>query len=212
MDGLLVVTYLAAILSTYYPICIVPAGLLMMWLIIGAHNYLHQADNWRMYYFNIGFHSFREWRVTHALSHHLFPNTQLDVEMDFFPTVYNWWPSTVGKSNLWTRYGSCAYGWIFYFVLFVLQFIMRTAIRLAVNGTLRHADNLPEMLPFTVPMVMYVFGDATAGLWCVIRIWLAIVCCSSFLFGWTAINAGHHHPEVFHDGDALRYVSFFLYF
>lgn len=180
----------------------------MMWLIIGAHNYLHQADNWRMYYFNIGFYNFREWRVTHVLSHHLFPNTKLDFEMQFLEPLFDWFPSTVGKNNLWKRYSSWAYAWILYFFLFVLYFLMRNAVRLVANGTLRHADNVPEMLPFTVPMVMYVFGDTTVGWWYVVRIWLAIVCCSSFSFAWTSLNgAGHHHPEVFHDGDALRYVD-----
>lgn len=204
MDGLLVFTYLAAILSTYHPIGIVPASLLMTGLVISGHNYLHKADNVRMYYFNMGFSSFRQWRVTHVLSHHCFPNTRLDVEMYFMEPLLNWWPSADGKTSIWLRYGSWAYAWILCCFMHILDFVLRNVFRLREFGSLRLAENLAELLPFTVPAMMYVFGSEAIGLWYVWRVWLAIVCCSSFMFGWIALNAGHHHPEVFHDGDAPR--------
>ena len=46
-----------------------------------AHNFFHQADNFRMYYFDLFPLSSQEWRTTHAISHHLFPNTLYDYEI-----------------------------------------------------------------------------------------------------------------------------------
>ena len=46
-----------------------------------AHNFFHQADNFRMYYFDLFPLSSQEWRTTHAISHHLFPNTLYDFEI-----------------------------------------------------------------------------------------------------------------------------------
>ena len=46
-----------------------------------AHNFFHQANNFRMYYFDLSPHSSYEWRITHAFSHHLFTNTLYDFEV-----------------------------------------------------------------------------------------------------------------------------------
>lgn len=201
IDALLVFTYIAAILSTYTFACIPVAGLLMMWLVIGGHNYIHRRDNYRMYYFNIGFFSFREWRVSHALSHHLFPNSRVDMEMSFFDPVLSWWPSAEAK-NVWNRYAAWAYEWLIYTLMFVHDFVARSVFRVLLSEKI---VNLPELMPFTVPLIMYAFGEVSVGWWSVVRLWLAIVCSSGLMFGLTAFNAGHHHPEVFHDGDAVRY-------
>ena len=46
-----------------------------------GHNFFHQRNNWRAHYFDLSLFSTRYWRVSHALSHHLFPNTLLDLGM-----------------------------------------------------------------------------------------------------------------------------------
>jgi hypothetical protein len=51
------------------------SGIVLAAQLIGAHNFFHLKDNWRKYYFDMGLLSSHEWRVTHALSHHLYPNT-----------------------------------------------------------------------------------------------------------------------------------------
>lgn len=68
------------------------SGLFMMWLSIIAHNYFHQKDNWRMFCFNISLLNYREWRVSHAMSHHLYPNTYYDLEISMFEPFLQWIP------------------------------------------------------------------------------------------------------------------------
>ena len=61
---------------------------------------------------------------------------------------------------------------------------------------------LADLMPYSLPIAMYIFGSS--NLFAVIKLWLSIVCFASFLFGLTALNAGHHHPDSYHDGDKLR--------
>ncbi|KAJ3416324.1 Cytochrome b5- protein [Chytridiales sp. JEL 0842] len=56
-------------------------GVCMAGLMLVGHNFFHQRDNLRMYLFNLGGLSSHEWRTSHALSHHLFPNTRMDMEV-----------------------------------------------------------------------------------------------------------------------------------
>lgn len=53
------------------------AGFILSITVIGSHNFFHIRDNWRKYYFDLSLLSHHEWRVSHAISHHLFPNTVL---------------------------------------------------------------------------------------------------------------------------------------
>lgn len=52
-------------------------GLLLGMLTVGGHNFLHKADNWRQFYFDLSPLSSYEFRISHAFSHHLYPNTIL---------------------------------------------------------------------------------------------------------------------------------------
>ncbi len=53
----------------------VAAGLVLGMTSSAAHNFFHQADNWHSYYFDLSVSSSSNWRITHALSHHMFPHT-----------------------------------------------------------------------------------------------------------------------------------------
>lgn len=83
IDGLFVLTLLTAILaqrfqSTWMAIV---CSVFFTWCGICGHNYLHQRDNYRMYYMNLIFMSYRDWRINHVLSHHSYPNSLLDAEL-----------------------------------------------------------------------------------------------------------------------------------
>lgn len=60
-----------------------------------------------------------------------------------------------------------------------------------------------DAIPFIVPLTMYLFGGG-AGVYTVLIWFLTILTISSFLFAFIGLNAGHHHPESVHDGDAIR--------
>ena len=55
--GTIVMSVLAAATNSLFLGCV--TGLLMAMNVVTAHNFLHQKDNWRMYYFNLSFMSFR---------------------------------------------------------------------------------------------------------------------------------------------------------
>lgn len=100
------------------------SSLTLAWTIIAAHNYFHQKDNHRMYYFNLAFLNYREWRITHALSHHLYPNSLHDMEVALFEPFLCWIPNGQIK-GLFQRYGSWIYSPFIYAVLYFEQILMR---------------------------------------------------------------------------------------
>lgn len=55
------------------------AGIILGMLMVAAHNFFHKKDNWRIFYYDLGTLSSHEWRISHAYSHHLYPNTVLVV-------------------------------------------------------------------------------------------------------------------------------------
>lgn len=69
-----------------------------------------------------------------------------------------------------------------------------------VRGYEMYAD---EFLPFIFPIMMYLFGgDHSFG--SALKLFLVALLSGGFAFGIIGFNAGHHHPEVVHDGDPVR--------
>lgn len=59
-----------------------------------------------------------------------------------------------------------------------------------------------DIVPFFLPIFMSFFASS---LFEAIRLWLGIISMSSFFFFFMGLNGAHHHPEIFHDGDIVRY-------
>jgi hypothetical protein len=57
-----------------------------------SHNFYHQRSNWRMYTWDLTPNSSYEWRISHAYSHHTFPNTSYDFEVMAFTQVMSYYP------------------------------------------------------------------------------------------------------------------------
>lgn len=126
IDSLLYITFLAAIIAARYDsiIFILIASLSLTWTTIAAHNFFHRKDNLRMYYFNLAFLNYKEWRISHALSHHLYPNSLHDIEMTFFEPFLCWIPNANIKGVV-QRYGSWFYSPIVYSLVYFEQIVMR---------------------------------------------------------------------------------------
>lgn len=94
LDAFLVVTILSAILAARMNSVTLSmlSGVALGLLTLSAHNFLHQKDNWRMYCFNLSGLNYREWRVSHVLSHHMYPNTVMDFEVFRFEPFVKWFP------------------------------------------------------------------------------------------------------------------------
>lgn len=62
---------------------------------------------------------------------------------------------------------------------------------------------IDEILPFVVPTIMWLFGG-DHSIMATLKMFLIIVLAAGLVFGVAAINSGHHHPDIVHDGDAVR--------
>lgn len=127
-DLLLIGTFISAILTTRYDSNYLAfiAGLILTFTVVTAHNYFHRQDNFRMLYFNLCMFSYREWRISHALSHHLFPNSWQDLEVIIFEPIASWLPDPQMKGTF-KRYASWIYGPLLWSALYVAEFIKRYA-------------------------------------------------------------------------------------
>lgn len=73
------------------------SGVFLLWLTIVAHNFFHQKDNWRMFCFNLSLLNCKEWRISHAMSHHLYTNSFHDLEISMFEPFLQWIPQRKSK-------------------------------------------------------------------------------------------------------------------
>ncbi|XP_055306178.1 cytochrome b5-related protein-like [Sitodiplosis mosellana] len=200
IDGLFVLTLITAILAQRFQsiTMAILCGLFLTWTGICGHNYLHRRDNYRMFYFNIIFQSFRDWRISHALSHHLYPNSLLDIELISYEPFLVWVPSVEAK-NWIQRYAAYAYSPIFYCCFYFFEFGRKIFFSI-VRGYKMHID---EFMPFIIPITMYLFGGNHTFVEA-LKMFLIVIMSGGFIFSIIGINAGHHHPEVVHDGDPVH--------
>lgn len=187
--------YLSAVYFRSFTLGVV-SGLCLGLLAVAAHNYFHQRDNYRRFYFDFSMMSSREWRITHVLSHHMYTNTISDMEIAFAEPFFQYLP---GEKHPVVRYGSWLYGPIIYAFIFFSQYL-----KVIVQNFIKEDAKFPweTLLPFTLPLLSW-FVTKQSVLFCIIMfIWIIVV--ASVHFGIVGVNAAHHHPDIFHDGDATR--------
>lgn len=71
-----------------------------------------------------------------------------------------------------------------------------------------------EILPLTIPVVMFLFGGTTLSFGSfkmILYIWASIGVIGSFLYGLFAFNNGHHGPKNIHEGDEIENLDFGVY-
>lgn len=64
-----------------------------------------------------------------------------------------------------------------------------------------------DCLPLIFPISMFLFGG-NHSLIAALKMYALILAIASFAFSIIAFNAGHHHPEVNHDGDKIRFENY----
>ncbi|XP_034238561.1 cytochrome b5-related protein-like [Thrips palmi] len=164
------------------------AALIISFATVCAHNFTHRRDNWRMYYKSLGFMSLSEWRVSHILSHHLYPNTLMDIEITMHEPLLQFLP-TAEKPLVFRVASFVAF---FFYACIALPMGMLNRVR-----RMRAEDYLPALYLLT----MLVAG---APLFQSLFMWLYICVVHSLIFHSIGLTAAHHHPDIFHDGDAAR--------
>lgn len=98
----------------------VVAGVFLSLTAIASHNFFHQRNNFRMYYFDFTMMHYKEWRISHALSHHLYTNTINDLEISSLEPYVQYLPA---PKKFAVKYLSWFYSPIMYALMFVGHFI-----------------------------------------------------------------------------------------
>ncbi|XP_053603768.1 cytochrome b5-related protein-like isoform X2 [Plodia interpunctella] len=162
-----------------------------------AHNYFHRADSWRMYLFNLGGLSYSDWRISHAMSHHMHTNTLQDIELSMIEPFLQFMPYR--NKPLWARLGA------FYFPViysFASLSIMIKDFMLSLIKFEGKSINWTHIVPITIPAWMWYFSDMSLP-W-VVAVWITTLMGSSFFFVFYGLTAGHHDHNNFFDGDFPR--------
>nr|XP_022905146.1 cytochrome b5-related protein-like [Onthophagus taurus] len=174
------------------------SGLVLTLTSIAAHNFFHQKDNFRRFYFDLTTMSSRSWRISHALSHHLYTNTVYDFEISALEPFFQY---LTMKKNITVRYLSWIYTPIVYGLLYLGYFI-----RMCIQNVLdKKLFNTESYLPFILWTFLSIITNQSIFVSIKMFVWVYLV--SSFFVGVIGLNAGHHHPDVFHDGDYFESKS-----
>lgn len=189
----IVLSLLAVSMQSY--LVLLGAGTFLAWTAVIAHNFFHQRDNFRMYYFDLTVLSSKEWRITHVMSHHTYPNTMWDYEIYVTEPLLPWLPNK--NKTAFGVFISQITSPLIWATLFLGQLIKRYYSVIFEYNSFEYRDALPFLLPismcFTAPSV-----------YLAVKYWLLITIVSSFVFAMIGFNAAHHHPDIFHDGDIYR--------
>lgn len=204
-DGLLATALLTSAImcssKNYWVVMIsyFAASLSLAWLVIASHNYIHRKDNWRMYLFNFGLWSYRDFRISHVLSHHVYPNTLMDLEISAFEPLLFLNPRR--DKPFYAKFSILIQS-----VLFPLLFVMSYLKRLVFifNTKSRRTETLKwhDFVGFILPLWMYLVSGTTITHAFVSWFW--ILCTGSLILAVIGTTAAHHHPKIFKDGDEVR--------
>ena len=161
-----------------------------------AHNFYHQRDNWRMRLWDLSLLSSYEWRITHALSHHVYPNTIADFEVSMTEPFFDLKVHS-GKSAL-KRHGALA---LLQLTMPVNAFLdaLRRVVTVASGQQQLRAENL---FPAWQLVVLYACTHSAAT---ALALWTLMHASCSYWFGLIGLAAAHHHPDLYHAGDDWRY-------
>lgn len=166
------------------------AGLMFGFVINCGHNFVHMKDMWRNYYYYFTGFSVREWRISHCLSHHLYPNTLKDLEVWLFEPFFQFLPSK--NKPTWARFGPLLYSPVIWALAPYFQIFNKFRL-----GTFF----APNYFLFVVPLLMLTVGKFQLYS---VFLWLDILLFLGITFTSIGLTAAHHDYDAFHEGDKPR--------
>ncbi|CRL02068.1 CLUMA_CG015162, isoform A [Clunio marinus] len=172
-------------------------GLLFAWGFFIGHNFLHQRNNWRKIMINFSLMSFREIRISHIFSHHIYTNSFNDLEVTLPEPAVSWFP--VKEKSWMQRYGSWIYSWLVFGIFPQVLLIQRLVLHFT---TPVKSFFMEDLIPFSVPLAMYIFGRNE--LFEVLKCWNLILIFGGLWFGIIGVTVGHHSPQIVHEGDEIH--------
>ena len=170
----------------------ISSGIFLGMVLSLSHNFFHQKPSWRMYIWDLSLLSSRDWRITHAFSHHLYTSTYYDLELASWEPLAVFTPSlpkTVVQKCLAPIYIPFLYS-----LVTLLEYIRKICLILSGIERFHFENSFPiiELLMFWITN-----GDFYMSLKC----WVVIHMCSSFWLAFLPQISTHRHPELYHAGD-----------
>ncbi|KAG5684986.1 hypothetical protein PVAND_014189 [Polypedilum vanderplanki] len=188
-----------------YIFCCVLAGQLLAWLVPISYNFLHKADNWRMYSGNLALQTTRDMRIYH-MSHHMYPNTYADLEVSTFEPYIKWIP-LLEK------------GWLYkfhlLFVTIITHFIyFHNLLKMRYFGVFWGSERalyFDELVMWIVPFIMIITGGQAVTqvyFYNIFFKWVHVMICTNIFYVNFFMNRGHHMPDLIHQGDHIKSFDF----
>ena len=162
-----------------------------------SHNFIHKRDNWFMYIWDLTVESSFEFRITHAISHHMFPNTVYDFELRIVEPLADLRVHS-GKNILQK---SLLQNLILIQLTAPLMRFGEAVKRWVTIAKGRHSFRLENSLPLMQLAILMEFSGVSAGA----KLWFIIHLVFSYCSVMVGFFAAHHHPDIYHAGDAFRY-------
>jgi len=197
-NGLLVAFVGTFMATAYYqwPLMAALCGFFLFMNVNCAHNFFHLRDTWRMHVWDLSLLSSYEWRITHALSHHIFTNTINDFELSGFEPFVDF--KVYNDKNVVQRRMMFILIQPMFPLFFVGEFFRRIVTIAAGYQRLRW-ENL-------LPLVELVLLGVASSNWVQALVLFALIQgTASYFFALIGLTAAHHHPDMFHCGDDHRY-------
>ena len=143
---------------------------LMVGLVGVGHNFVHHKESiYRYFLLLVGF-THREWQIMHCISHHLYPNTELDYEIAAFEPL-GYYLRSMPKNNMFNKF----------FIEFLLVFLqpINMAMKLLVLPVIKQTT--PDLL-YSFPLLILLFATLVNNSFIVgLKLYLVIYCFFSFL-------------------------------
>lgn len=191
--GFVTLTVLASVTESYT--LVILAGIVLAMNIMSAHNFFHQRDNFRMYYWDFSLLTSHDWRISHGLSHHLFTNTRYDLEVIALEPLLVFLPKR--DKNFLQRYAAQVYEVLLLPFGFYIELVKRIRI-VATGQTALRPENLLPLLE------LFVMCGLASSVVTGVKLWLVLHAASSAWFSGIGVIVAHHHPDIYHDGDKFR--------
>lgn len=142
---------------------------LMVGLVGIGHNFIHHHESIYRYFFLLTGFTHREWQIMHCISHHLYPNTELDYEIAAFEPIAFYLRNF--PQNKW-------YMQIVLEALFFLLQPLNMLLKLLVIPIMRRTG--PDLF-YATPMLIFAFFLSQNSLGDAIKLYLVVYCSFGYL-------------------------------
>lgn len=164
------------------------AAYLMISMIGIGHNFVHHKSNYFKYFFVITGFTHNEWQVMHCLSHHLYPNTEIDYEAAALePIAY--FLRNKPQNKIYTEP----------VIIFLLLFVqpLNLILKLLVVPALK--KKVPELW-YAVPLCVFaLFYYVSGSAWEAFKLHIFIYAFFGFAFN-RVLFCGHRVAETWTEG------------